>query len=146
MTQDVLSEVNQGIQTITLNRPDCLNAINDALAGQLMQALQQANADDQVKVVVLQGAGRAFCAGDDLDNTLADLNDNNRESLEQYADTLQAFSRQMLYSDKFMVCAVQGWAVGAGFELVLNCDFSLWGSGARAYFPPLRPRSTMAVM
>ena len=66
MTDTVLYEVSDAIATVTLNRPDRLNAINPELLSDLLVALRQANADPAVHVIVLTGAGRAFCAGDDL--------------------------------------------------------------------------------
>lgn len=67
MTSTVESRTNDGIAEVTLNRPERLNAINDALLGDLAAALEAANADEAVAVILLSGAGRAFCAGDDLD-------------------------------------------------------------------------------
>ena len=66
MTDTVLYEVSDAVATVTLNRPDRLNAINPELLSDLLVALRQANADPAVHVIVLTGAGRAFCAGDDL--------------------------------------------------------------------------------
>ncbi|HUI17961.1 MAG TPA: enoyl-CoA hydratase/isomerase family protein, partial [Alphaproteobacteria bacterium] len=66
MTEAVLSELKEGVATITLNRPERLNAINPALLAGLTAALRAADADTAVRAIVLRGAGRAFCAGDDL--------------------------------------------------------------------------------
>ena len=66
MTDTVLYEVSDAVATVTLNRPDRLNAINPELLSDLLKALRQANADPAVHIIVLTGAGRAFCAGDDL--------------------------------------------------------------------------------
>ena len=66
MTDTVLYEVSDAVATVTLNRPDRLNAINPELLSDLLVALRQANADPAVHVIVLTGAGRALCAGDAL--------------------------------------------------------------------------------
>ena len=141
--QSVLTDYQNGIQIITLNRPERLNAVNLALTQGLLAALQQANANDNVRVVVLNGAGKAFCAGADLkhvnDNLLTtDVKNGNSGEKEQEVYAMQEVTRQIINSKKFMVGAVQGYAVGAGFEWVLNCDFTLWTSDAQAFFPEMQ--------
>ena len=139
----ILSEIKDGIQIITLNRPARLNAVNLALTRGLLKAFQQANANDDVRVIVLKGAGKAFCAGADLNHvqedlvssdTKADETDKNEVEVE----AMQEVTRQIIHSQKFVVCAVQGYAVGAGFEWVLNCDFTLWADDAQAFFPEMQ--------
>lgn len=137
----VLSEFDNGVQTITLNRPERRNAINDQLMTDLLAALDKANNDKQVRVIVLAGAGKSFCAGDDLEHTektLAHLDIASRTELELFAHDLQSVTERLLFGNKFVIAAVQGHAVGAGFEWVLNCDFSIWAEETVAFFPEMQ--------
>ena len=139
----VLSIYQNGIQVITLNRPKKLNAVNLALTQGLLKAFEDANANDDVRVIVLNGAGKAFCAGADLSHVQDDLLNSDKESTnsggnEAEVEAMQAVTRQIINSHKFVVGAVQGYAVGAGFEWVLNCDFTLWANDAQAFFPEMQ--------
>jgi 2-(1,2-epoxy-1,2-dihydrophenyl)acetyl-CoA isomerase len=116
----VLQSTDQGVSTITLNRPDVLNAFNTRMARELQQALAHAAGDDGVRAVLLTGAGRAFCAGQDLGEATAkgasgDLGDIVKAS---YNPIILAI-REM---EKPVVCAVNGVAAGAGANLALACD------------------------
>ncbi|MES1265717.1 MAG: enoyl-CoA hydratase/isomerase family protein, partial [Variovorax sp.] len=102
---------------LRLNRPQRLNAMTQALALQLHQALQQACADETVRVILLSGAGRAFCAGKDRDDP----------PTPDFVTTLQSLAQTMIESSKTIVCAVQGWVVGAGLELMLGADLVFAG-------------------
>ena len=139
----VLTEYKNGIQVITLNRPERMNALVPALTQGLLEALQQANANDQVRVIVLRGAGRAFCAGADLEDVKDTLPTEHTEKSEQEKDeqdieVLQNVTREMINSQKFIVGAIQGYAVGAGFEWAINCDFTVWADDAQAFFPEMK--------
>ncbi len=129
----VLSERDDsGIRTITLNRPDRLNAMNRQLIDDLACALEDANADRLTSVIVLTGAGRAFCAGDDRRDHV------HPESEAQARDTVDAIQRAtdaLVFGAKPVVGAINGWAVGGGFEWAINCDFPIWAESARAFFP-----------
>ena len=96
MNTTVLYSVSEGIATITLNRPHRLNAINPELLSDFKSALDQANADDDVQTIMLCGAGRAFCAGDDLKEFSQQILDPNepiynafRTSLGDYVSTIR---------------------------------------------------------
>ena len=131
----VLSEQNGLVRIITLNRPECLNAINPALLTALRIALMDANEDAHTAVIVLQGAGRAFCTGNDLKDSATSLeSDYSVKQASAHANELQEITRQLVQSEKIVIYAVHGWAVGAGFEWVINCDFSVWADNARAFF------------
>jgi len=137
--ETIISEQRENIRIITLNRPERLNAVNKALTLALRDALINANADESVKVIVLRGAGRAFCSGDDLDETMDESGSAaGLESIGELVVALQDITRQIVTGDKFVVGAIQGWAVGAGFEWAINCDFAIWAEDARAYFPEMR--------
>jgi enoyl-CoA hydratase/carnithine racemase len=124
------------VRLITLNRPERLNAINVELITGLRDALAEANADGAVAAIVLRGAGKAFCSGDDLSDKTAVPSDPE-EGME-IIDALQDVTRQILYGDKVVIGAIHGWAVGGGFEWVVNCDFSVWAEDAKAFCPEMR--------
>lgn len=124
------------MRLITLNRPERLNAINVELITGLRDALAEANADGAVAAIVLRGAGKAFCSGDDLSDKTAVPSDPE-EGME-IIDALQDVTRQILYGDKVVIGAIHGWAVGGGFEWVVNCDFSVWAEDAKAFCPEMR--------
>ena len=135
MAGTVLSELEGGIRTITLNRPDKLNAMNDELIGDAAKAFREANADAETRAIVFRGAGRAFCAGDDLT-----VHDDEPDEAEMRAtvDALQAVTREIVLGNKVVVGAIHGWAVGGGFEWAIDCDLPIWAESARAFFPELK--------
>ncbi len=116
---------------ITLNRPDKLNALSAGLRDLLTDALAQAQADDQIRVVVLTGAGRGFCSGADLTGAPpADANPSQNEQLDELGWVgRQAISVYRL--DKPVIAAVNGVAAGAGMSLALSCDMRLGTENSR---------------
>jgi len=125
-------DVSDQVATIRLNRPECLNAMNRQLIDDVAQAFHQANSDARARVILFCGAGRAFCAGDDR---RAHQHFHDEANARDFVDAIQQATREILFGEKIVVGAIQGWAVGGGFEWALNCDFSVWGHGARAFFP-----------
>lgn len=134
MTPVVRVSDDEGVRTITLTRPDRLNAINLAMTEQLRSALEIAMADAAVRAILLAGAGRAFCAGDDVDEQ-ARVCDAGEAALRSQLASLQAISEHLLFGPKPSVAAVRGWAIGAGFSWVLNCDFSVWAENTIGFLP-----------
>lgn len=129
----VLSTVENAVCTLTLNRPDRLNAINAAMIAELNAALADANADDAVRTIVLRGAGRAFCSGDDLKEF--DQQSRSEAVARRYIEDLQEVTRRIVHGDKIVVGAVHGWAAGGGFEWAIDCDLLLMAEGTRCFFP-----------
>ena len=129
----VLSEVSDGVCTITLNRPHRLNAMTEELVEELDRALAAANADPAVAVLLLGGAGKAFCAGDDLKEF--EVQTRDAEATRRYLGRVQDTVRKMFYGEKPIVGAARGWAAGGGFEWLINCDFVVMGEGTRCFFP-----------
>ena len=137
MSETVLSIDDGGVCVITLNRPARLNAINPALLASLNAALARANADERIGAIVLTGAGRAFCAGDDLVEQRS-MNVADEAVLTGFVDAIQQVTRHIMFGDTPVVAAVRGWAVGGAFSWPVNCDFSVWSDDARAFFPELK--------
>jgi 2-(1,2-epoxy-1,2-dihydrophenyl)acetyl-CoA isomerase len=114
-----------GVLTLSLNRPTKLNAITAALAEDLWRALEQADADSAVKVVLLRGEGRAFCAGRDL----------GAPPSEAELDGVQRVAVAIVGCRKPVLAAVHGWVVGAGLEWMLDADIVIAARGARFKLP-----------
>ena len=127
--EHILYDVDQGVATITLNRPDVLNSINRAMAAEIRQALSASSADAEVRAVMVTGAGRAFCAGQDLAEAMP--KEGPAPALgDIVARGYNPIVRTIRQLDKPVVCAVNGVAAGAGANLAFACDFVLAASDA----------------
>lgn len=127
----ILFERDKGVARLTLNRPDRLNSFNTAMHGEVADALGVVEGDSDIRALLLTGAGRGFCAGQDLgDRAVApggapvDLGD----SVERFYAPL---IRRLAGLDKPVVCAVNGVAAGAGANIALACDIVIAGRSAR---------------
>jgi len=120
---------------VTLNRPERLNAMSGDLMDDMAAALTVAFADPDTGAVVLTGAGRAFCAGDDLKEY--DAQSADEESIRTHVDRIQAITRLLMGSDKPVVGAIHGYAVGGGFEWLINCDLVVAADDLVAFFPEM---------
>ena len=119
---DLLYDVSGGVATITLNRPDKLNALRERSFEELADALRRAGADEQAGVVVLTGAGRAFCAGGDLTMAQSVLT-SEQAGRHHYFGRMIPASDVIVAIDKPVVCAVKGACVGGGAELMTFADY-----------------------
>ena len=129
----VISRLDEhGVRSILLNRPDQLNAMNGRLITDVCQAFDDANADDATRAIVFSGEGRAFCAGDDRNEHQHPENENEAR---EFVDLIQQATRAIVFGPKPVVGAINGWAVGGGFEWAINCDFPIWAESARGFFP-----------
>jgi enoyl-CoA hydratase/carnithine racemase len=135
MTSTVISKMDNGIRSIILDRPDRLNAINPDLLADFLEALKEGNADPATKVMVISGAGRAFCAGDDLKEF--DSQVGTEEETRAYIESIQVITREIVLNDKMVLGAIHGWAVGGGLEWVINCDLAVMAKGTRCFFPEI---------
>ena len=121
-----------GVREITLNRPESLNAMNRQLIEDVARAFEDANADPDTRVMIMTGAGKAFCAGDDRREHVHPRSEGEARALVQ---AIQRATRAIILGDKPVVGAINGWAVGGGFEWAINCDFPIWAKSARGFFP-----------
>lgn len=126
----ILVTEDSGIVTITLNRPERLNAFIGHMRRDLGEALEEAGSDPDVRVIVLTGAGRGFCAGGDV-NFMAELVERNES--EEFARLLGAARRVILairHMAKPVIASINGPASGAGFNLALACDLRIASTDA----------------
>lgn len=131
--ETVLSTLGgKGVRTITLNRPDRLNAMNRQLIDDVAKAFEDANADPATRALIFTGAGKAFCAGDDRK---AHVHPETEEEARAMVQAIQRATHAITLGAKPVVGAINGWAVGGGFEWAINCDFAVWGQSAKGFFP-----------
>lgn len=128
--EEIRYEVKDGVLTITLNRPDKLNAFTTRMAEELIDAFDRADADDDVRAVVLTGAGRGYCAGADLSGGTA----FQYEDITTNEDTGGTVSLRIFASLKPVIVAVNGPAVGIGVTMTLPADVRLASTNARFGF------------
>jgi 2-(1,2-epoxy-1,2-dihydrophenyl)acetyl-CoA isomerase len=131
MSTTVLVETAHGVRTITLNRPDVLNSFNFEMAEATAAALKACAKDDDVRAVILTGAGRAFSAGQDLAAATSNATNGQMEDLaviirRTYTPIISAIRGL----EKPVVCAVNGVAAGAGANIALSCDLTIAASNA----------------
>ena len=119
MFTSILHQIDNGIATITLNRPDVYNAFNDPQSYELQEALKLSEKDPSVRAVVLTGAGKAFCSGQDLKASMDAGQRNLSESLHKRYNPIIRAIRNM---PKPVICKLNGVAAGAGCSLALACD------------------------
>lgn len=129
----VLSTLEEGaVRRISLNRPDRLNAMNRQLIDDVARAFDEANADPATRAILFTGEGRAFCAGDDRHDH---VHPESEEAARDLVEAIQRATRAISFGPKPVVGAINGWAVGGGFEWAINCDFPIWAESARGFFP-----------
>jgi 2-(1,2-epoxy-1,2-dihydrophenyl)acetyl-CoA isomerase len=121
----LLVDVSDGVMTLTLNRPEKLNAIDNGLAQALLETIESAAADSAVRALLVRGNGRAFCAGRDV----------TEAPTERDLVLVQAVATSLVRLEKPVLFAVHGWTVGAGVEWMLNADIVLAASDSRFKFP-----------
>lgn len=122
MSEELQFEIAEGVATITLNRPEKLNAFHNGMLADWASALVECQANDSVAAVVLTGAGRAFCAGGDV-STLGVYEDNAALEIGDYLRThVHPVARAVTALQKPYLCAVNGAATGAGMDMALMAD------------------------
>ncbi|MEE8581947.1 MAG: crotonase/enoyl-CoA hydratase family protein [Myxococcota bacterium] len=149
------TETDQGVRSIVLDRAEQYNTITPALRDDLARAIEEAERDAEVRVILLRAEGRAFCAGYGLDwSTAAQAAERKPEPSEagdqatrrvwdsvadmrmmaRFVDTYM----KLWYASKPSIAAVQGWCIGGGTDMVLCCDIIIAGEGASFGYPPSR--------
>lgn len=139
-------EVDNGILTLTLSRPDRMNAFNGPMRRELIEAFDQADADDNVRVVIVTGEGRAFCAGADLEKGGDTFDRTKRKDLdldETIRDGGGTVTLRIYESKKPVIGAINGAAVGIGVTMLLPMDIRLASTDARFGFVFARRGITM---
>ena len=134
-TDDLLADLTDGVLTLTMNRPEARNAMSDAMTGALAQQLADAELNSAVKVIVLTGAGKGFCAGGDVKGMAASgdgtVGDNTIDGAIHRQRLNQRGTPGALYSiPKPTIAALPGAAAGAGLSLALACDMRIMASSA----------------
>jgi enoyl-CoA hydratase/carnithine racemase len=136
MSEHVKSEVADGVMTLTLRRPEKKNALTGAMYDALSNAIRQAEADASVRVVLFQGDGDSFTAGNDLADFAGRAADE--KSVESPA---HRFIETISNARKPLVAAVQGNAVGIGTTMLLHCDLVYLADNVRLITPFVNPRT-----
>ena len=135
----ILYNKEQSVATIKLNRPGVLNAMNKQLWLDFKAALEDAGNDPQVKALIITGEGRAFSTG-------ADLKESKTRSIEAYRDylvELQETSRKIIRFEKPTIAAINGYALGSGYELALACDIRIAAEEAQIGSPEAKVTSSI---
>ena len=134
---EVLIDTEGSIRLLTLNRPEKLNAINDALSHALKSAIKEAASDNNVSVILLTGAGRAFSAGADLKEAASNGRRPQREALNSAINSTSVYNA-LIACDKPVIAAVNGYALGAGSAIAVSCDLVLASDDAVFGYPELK--------
>ncbi|NKY87291.1 enoyl-CoA hydratase/isomerase family protein [Nocardia veterana] len=129
----VLTTRSEQLMTLTLNRPERLNAVSETMYESLIEQLALADSAPEIRAVVITGAGRAFCVGADMKAHSAGVRD--RSARERYLLLAQRVCRQIQTMDTPVVAAVHGYALGAGAEIAVSADFLVVASDASIGFP-----------
>jgi len=135
----IIYEKDEQTAVIKLNRPQVLNAMNKQLWLDLQSALEDARVDPSIKVVIITGQGRAFSTG-------ADLKESKTRTPQQYRDyleELQEASRKIIYFEKPTIAAINGYALGSGYELALACDIRIAAEEAQIGSPEAKVTSSV---
>ncbi|MBL6615733.1 MAG: enoyl-CoA hydratase/isomerase family protein, partial [Reyranella sp.] len=132
--ETLLTSLEDGVMTVTLNRPDKLNAFNTVMSRELIDFFQGVNAMDEVRAIVVTGAGRAFCAGADISGGSGAFQVWNDGTKPQKRDAKDSITLAIFNCLKPIVAAINGAAVGVGITMCLPMDLSLMSSAARVGF------------
>src|SRR5918911_4041434 len=129
--QEVIQyEVEDGVATIWLNRPEVMNCVNWGLLTQLGEALDRAEDDDRVRVVLIRGRGNTFCAGADLNMLDSQFLGTTNASVKIAQVSARTYDRAFNLA-KPTIAVVEGFAVAGGFELMISCDFAIAAQDAK---------------
>jgi enoyl-CoA hydratase len=135
----IIYEKKDKIGLIQLNRPKVLNAMNRQLWIEIQDALEAVQQDNEIKALIITGHGRAFSTGADL----KDSKDRSIEDYRAYLESLQEASRKIIRFEKPTIAAINGYALGSGYELALACDIRIAAEEALIGSPEARVTSSV---
>lgn len=135
----IIYKKNDGIATVKLNRPQVLNAMNKQLWLDFQAALADAQSDPEIKVLVITGEGRAFSTGADLKESKT----RTYEAYRDYLEELQEATRKIIRFEKPTIAAINGYALGSGYELALACDIRVTAIEAQIGSPEAKVTSSV---
>ena len=142
---ELLIEDRGAVRTLTMNRPEKRNALNNALTGALLEGLRTADADDAVHAIVLTGAGPGFCAGADL-SEFKDLVADNQPLVERRAQLTMSLHEIFPRLTKPVITAINGAAMGGGAGLALAGDIALMAESAKLGYPEVKHGIVAAIV
>ncbi|MFB4162487.1 crotonase/enoyl-CoA hydratase family protein [Alteribacillus sp. JSM 102045] len=131
--QIIQTETNDGVMTITLTRPEHLNAFNQAMLDELLTVLDEADYNDDVRAIIITGDGKAFCAGSDLEGGASAFVDNETPP-DKYRDTGGTLALRLYEMKKPIIAAINGAAVGVGITMTLPMDIRIASEKAKMGF------------
>jgi enoyl-CoA hydratase/carnithine racemase len=132
--QQVLYDKNEHVATVTLNRPKKLNAYSEVMVHEVLAALADARDDDEIRAVIITGAGRGFCSGGDIGRDFqypARYRGHRMESMLEMRENMHELVKFLQRFDKPTIAAINGPAVAGGLTLALSCDFRIASESAR---------------
>jgi len=146
MSENVLLTTDQdGVRLLTMNRPEKLNALNNALTGALFEALWAADADPDVRAVVLTGAGRGFCAGADVTEFAGMTSDNPDAAMTRGRLTTRVH-QAFVQIEVPVICAINGFAMGGGCGIAIAGDMAVAAESAQLGYPETKRSAVAAVV
>jgi enoyl-CoA hydratase/carnithine racemase len=133
-TNAITTQLEDGILTVTLNRPDKLNAMTEAMIEALIATLDEADRNDAVRAVIFTGAGRAFCAGADLSGGANTFGRAKPDNIDEHRDAGGVLVLRIFELRKPVIAAINGPATGVGITMTLPCDVRIAATSAKMGF------------
>ena len=131
MSEELKFAIDNGIATITLNRPEKLNAFTAAMQESWLEALEECRTNSEVRVIVMTGTGRAFTTGGDVESFSASAEQTAADIKARVAEGIQRLPRKIAEIDKPVLAALNGLATGGGLDIALACDLRFAAESAR---------------